>query len=58
MSERHLMFASVCNQDTKTFIAYLDAINMNITASMNVLSLVCPLPDGLVFALFIAHYKE
>lgn len=27
-----LISGSVCMEDTKTFIAYLDAINMNITA--------------------------
>ena len=38
-----LMSASVCVEDTKTFIAYLDAINMNIKCFFDS-------PEGAAFA--------
>lgn len=49
------MSGTVCMEDTKTFIAYLDAINMNIIMKMTVVWLISLSPEGLVF--FIAHCK-
>lgn len=51
-----LMSGSVCVEDTKTFIAYVDAINLNIEAYTCIFDF--SLPRRPCVSLFTAHCKE